>query len=903
MNADYVWKLSKFGRLTSTRLRFDDDFADRLNYQLTGLLLFVFVGIIGIRQYVGKPIHCWTPQEFTRSWEEYAENYCWVASTYFVRLNSYPGPPAPQMVYPQGTLSSGGYLVPVGHRFSAQAHMPPVPAYPQIGERPPAGRFISYYQWAPILLAIQSFLFYLPCLIWRLFSSRSGFHLRRIMQLSSEAALAAPTEADATSQPGQESGHTNMARLSIQNMLSFANHPGVPGTSSFAPTKSVRTLARYLDMCLMRQAEQRLADLILTLNDESRDAPIATPTPTTAPPPIPPPLVPRRQTRMVPPYPELNSQYFPLKQPEHVISPGRNSNEKFITPMLQPKHRPTDSQTSMLECETWDKSKGTNCLDLLCCCGMLSWCAKRTRFLCCGHRKSCTGRLCGCKIIKPTEVFSTAGLNSPDIRVKIGNCTGMHMAEHKESFRSMRTASTSGSQFGTKECPNYLCMDNGLTRRRSKCLCGRHQGNFLVRLYMFVKLLYVCNVVGQIYLLEYYTGVQYNFYGVRVLYDLATGRQWEESGHFPRVTFCDFEARKLAQSHYYTLQCVLPINMFLEKIYIFLWLWLFVVGIVTLLSMIVWITRIGTSRCRFSWVRHQLLTIRQLNKSDRSCMQFVDNHLGPDGVFVLRLIAQNYGDLVAGDTVGELWSAYWQRRQGGNVNVSGDVRTNDKTPDIAEFGKQYSTQAVQNIAQPRVKKPGRSDRNTPTNRTERTQTPLSGDPLHRTGSQKDKRRKHLMQTGYSATMMATEMIHPSERFAVPLLTSRKPPSVNSNDSSRYSRESRDRDRSDSPPPIPQRSSDGGDYSFSEQRSIPDLDVRSNSPVSLNEPRDSIPRDGDAEERDLGHVVAQDEFSHPEVNDRGYEEQFDASANGFDQHEYGQYRDDYVEGFNHDDHIV
>lgn len=68
MNADYVWKLSKFGRLTSTRLRFDDDFADRLNYQLTGLLLFVFVGIIGIRQYVGKfrqwmiDLHFWKPR-------------------------------------------------------------------------------------------------------------------------------------------------------------------------------------------------------------------------------------------------------------------------------------------------------------------------------------------------------------------------------------------------------------------------------------------------------------------------------------------------------------------------------------------------------------------------------------------------------------------------------------------------------------------------------------------------------------------------------------------------------------------------------------------------------------------------------------------------------------------------
>ncbi|VDM21857.1 unnamed protein product [Hydatigera taeniaeformis] len=53
MDATFVWKLSKLGRISSSRLRFDDDFADRLNYQFSGVLMFLFIGVIGIRQYVG----------------------------------------------------------------------------------------------------------------------------------------------------------------------------------------------------------------------------------------------------------------------------------------------------------------------------------------------------------------------------------------------------------------------------------------------------------------------------------------------------------------------------------------------------------------------------------------------------------------------------------------------------------------------------------------------------------------------------------------------------------------------------------------------------------------------------------------------------------------------------------
>ncbi|VDL37904.1 unnamed protein product [Hymenolepis diminuta] len=52
MDAAFIWKLSKLGRIGSSRLRFDDDFADRLNYQFSGVLMFLFIGVIGIRQYV-----------------------------------------------------------------------------------------------------------------------------------------------------------------------------------------------------------------------------------------------------------------------------------------------------------------------------------------------------------------------------------------------------------------------------------------------------------------------------------------------------------------------------------------------------------------------------------------------------------------------------------------------------------------------------------------------------------------------------------------------------------------------------------------------------------------------------------------------------------------------------------
>ena len=52
-----------------------------------------------------------------------------------------------------------------------------------IGMQPGAIKYhIGYYQWVPVVLLVQAFFFYAPCLAWRVFSERSGININNLVE-------------------------------------------------------------------------------------------------------------------------------------------------------------------------------------------------------------------------------------------------------------------------------------------------------------------------------------------------------------------------------------------------------------------------------------------------------------------------------------------------------------------------------------------------------------------------------------------------------------------------------------------------------------------------------------------------------------------------------------------------
>lgn len=66
---------------------------------------------------------------------------------------------------------------------------------------------------------------------------------------------------------------------------------------------------------------------------------------------------------------------------------------------------------------------------------------------------------------------------------------------------------------------------------------GRNTNAYLSGLYIFIKMLYMANVIGQFFLLNQFLGTNYSFWGIQILSDLANGREWKDSGAQFCLTF------------------------------------------------------------------------------------------------------------------------------------------------------------------------------------------------------------------------------------------------------------------------------------------------------------------------------------------------------------------------------
>jgi hypothetical protein len=83
---------------------------------------------------------------------------------------------------------------------------------------------------------------------------------------------------------------------------------------------------------------------------------------------------------------------------------------------------------------------------------------------------------------------------------------------------------------------------------------GKRFGNYLVILYIFVKLIYLANVFGQLFLMTLLLGINnYHLLGFEILSRMARGQDMVSNHYFPKVTHCDFKIRELGSDHLYTV--------------------------------------------------------------------------------------------------------------------------------------------------------------------------------------------------------------------------------------------------------------------------------------------------------------------------------------------------------------
>ncbi|KAK6107282.1 Innexin family protein [Brugia pahangi] len=163
-----------------TKPRYEEDFVDRLNYHITTLILLIAAFTIIAKEYGGDPIQCWLPAELAsqKSWEQYAEDYCFVENTYYIPL---------------------------------EQNMPQ-------SEKHRDERLITYYQWVPFTLLLQAMLFVIPHVFWRMLNWTSNVQTRAVISMADSVRQMDPCSDEARDTVNAIASHIYHAEKSTKHL-------------------------------------------------------------------------------------------------------------------------------------------------------------------------------------------------------------------------------------------------------------------------------------------------------------------------------------------------------------------------------------------------------------------------------------------------------------------------------------------------------------------------------------------------------------------------------------------------------------------------------------------------------------------------------------------------------------
>ncbi len=154
-----------------------------------------------------------------------------------------------------------------------------------------------------------------------------------------------------------------------------------------------------------------------------------------------------------------------------------------------------------------------------------------------------------------------------------------------------------------------------------------------------------------------------SFYLNKKIFDCRLGINWDtETRLFPKTTLCDFTVREFGHpklSHEYTVPCVLPLNLFNQQMFTFLYFWYVIVILLNIGDFFLWLYTISRQN-RHAFIRKRLHSKKYPLTNETNDLEkirlFADDYLEADGFFMLTLIKENSSDFVATEIIHRLYT-------------------------------------------------------------------------------------------------------------------------------------------------------------------------------------------------------------------------------------------------------
>ncbi|KAK7112758.1 innexin unc-7-like isoform X2 [Littorina saxatilis] len=190
---------------------------------------------------------------------------------------------------------------------------------------------------------------------------------------------------------------------------------------------------------------------------------------------------------------------------------------------------------------------------------------------------------------------------------------------------------------------------------------GSGLGAYQTGLFMFTRLLALGLCVAAFPGVGYALGTNFSLWGWELGRWLVTDTtEFWDTYVFPRETLCDFKVRQMSNVQDFTVQCVLPINMWSEKVFLALWFWLVLLVLANAYSYQYWFRKlIFSSNRRHLASKHlRIINAEQGTKPRKEVTTFALNYLNHDSILVLKMLEVCVGDQFANGVVKRLWTEF-----------------------------------------------------------------------------------------------------------------------------------------------------------------------------------------------------------------------------------------------------